>query len=84
MEYNDALAKAKTFIDNEFQTIKKVVDLEDSWVFVGGSRIAGEILMDSTKIRIYKESGKIEFFHIPPMENLHLLKKGKIIYKMEA
>jgi len=48
-------------------------------VFLGGSRTGGTV-MQPMSVRIYKSTGKVEYFCIPPIANQHLLKKGKVIY----
>lgn len=83
MSYEDALNKAKKIIDSEIQTIIEIVELNDSWVFLGGAKAVGERIIGARSLRIYKETNKIENFSIPPIENLDLLDDGTTIFKLE-
>lgn len=82
MTYEQAVKKAREIIDNEYQTINEIIELNDSWVFLSSMR-NGDPIIGAMNIRIYKGTDNIENFPIPPLENLHLLRSGKTIFKLE-
>ena len=85
IEYKQAFKKAKKIIEKncKYETITEVVEFEDFWIFLGGAKRKKELICGAQSLKIWKDSGNIENFPIPPIENLELLEKGKSIFKFE-
>lgn len=81
--YEQAKKEAEKLIENEYQTITEVVELNDSWVFMGGAKTKGEVIMGARNVKINKETGELENFPIPPIKNLDELEKGVVIFELE-
>jgi hypothetical protein len=54
-----------------------VVELADRWVFTLTE--CGEVMIQPPAFSVFKEDGRVEWFSIPPLENLDLLESGKKI-----
>ena len=54
-----------------------VVELADRWVFI--LTVNGEVMIQPPVFSVHKEDGRMEWFPIPPIENLELLLQGKDI-----
>ena len=54
-----------------------VVELEDRWAFT--LTVYGEVLLQPPTFFVFKDDGRVEWFSIPPIENLDLLEMGKEI-----
>ena len=54
-----------------------VVELPDRWAFTLTER--GEVMFQPPSFFVFKEDGRVEWFSIPPLENLDLLDSGKKI-----
>lgn len=80
--YEQARKEAEKSIEEWSQIITEVVELDDSWIFLGGRNKRGEIVIGGVNVKVYKETGKLDNYPIPPMENLHNLKKGVVIFKL--
>lgn len=80
MIYENALRLAKELIETDNEIISKVVELSDSWIFMGGTKDPNDVMVGATNKRIFKQTGEIQNFSIQPIENLKLLKSGTIIF----
>lgn len=81
-----SLDKANKIVEKETKKyhldkypINTIKDLGDRWVF---NFYKGEYPPPGgyNNMTVDKETGKVDFVFIPPIENLSVLKKGKIIY----
>ena len=60
----------------------EVTDISDRWAFMF-SIDAQTALIPATSFFMFKEDGRMEWFSIPPLENLDLLESGKEIAFLE-
>ena len=54
-----------------------VIELEDRWAFI--LTVCGEAMLQPPTFFVFKDDGRVEWFSIPPIENLDLLETGKEI-----
>ena len=54
-----------------------VVELADRWAFM--FTVSGQTMIQPPSFFVFKEDGRMEWFSIPPLENLDLLESGKKI-----
>lgn len=83
MNYEEALKNAQKIIETSIQTITEIIELNDSWVFLSGSKEKDKLLIDGLNLRIYKNNRQIDEFRIPPVSNIELIQQGKTIFKIE-
>lgn len=83
MNYEEALKNAQKIIETSIQTIAEIIELNDSWVFLSGSKEKDKLLIDGLNLRIYKNNRQIDEFRIPPVSNIELIQQGKTIFKIE-
>ena len=58
-----------------------VVELEDRWAFI--LTVCGEAMLQPPTFFVFKDDGRVEWFSIPPIENLDLLMQGEDIPFLE-
>jgi len=77
--YREACDIANRVREKDFSACKHiaVVELPDRWVFTLTER--GEVMIQPPAFSVFKEDGRMEWFSIPPLENLDLLESGKKI-----
>ncbi len=78
--YEKACEIAMDIKSKEFPsfTFAEVTEIEDRWAFVF-SVDADTVMTPAPSFFVHKENGRVEWFSIPPLENLHLIKNGKRI-----
>ena len=83
ISYLDACSIAKKLRDEEWREFPYIhaTELEDRWAFILSvfPPDSGEGMIQPPMFFIYKKDGSIEWFSIPPIENLDLLNSGKEI-----
>ena len=82
ISYEEALIKANEIIENKYQAVTEVMEFADFWVFLGGAKTKEKVIVGAQNLKIWKNSGKIENFPIPPIDNLKLLDKGVSVFKL--
>ena len=77
--YEEACDIANSIRRQEFPSFKDidVIEMADRWSFTLAVR--GEVLFQPPSFFVFKEDGRVEWFSIPPLENLDLLETGRKI-----
>ena len=76
--YQEAYKIAMKIKTDQFPDFKhgEVVETEDRWVFVF-SVDKDTVMTPAPSFFVFKNNGNVEWFSIPPLENLDIIRKGK-------
>ena len=81
VNFKQACEIAKRIRDLDFPSMKYIyiTELEDRWIFVLSvfSPEDKEYMTPAPMFFVFEEDGHVEWFSVPPFENLKLLESGK-------
>ncbi len=82
--YKEACRIAKAIKQEKFPdfTYVKVHEIHDRWSFLF-SVDAKTVMTPAPKFFVFKEDGRVEWYSVPPLENLDLVLTGKRIAFLE-
>lgn len=81
IDFKQACEIAKGIRDRDFPSMKYIyiTELEDRWAFVLSvfSPEDKEYMTPAPMFFVFEEDGHVEWFSVPPFENLRLFERGK-------
>ncbi|MBE7016633.1 MAG: hypothetical protein E7420_00545 [Ruminococcaceae bacterium] len=82
--FEKALSIAKEIKAEKFPNFKHgaAAEIKDRWAFIF-SADKDTVLTPAPMFYVFKENGRVEWFSVPPMENLELINSGEYLGTIE-